>query len=83
MVCCDVCPRVYHETCLPRVRDLPISDTLKEFFCPECTRIADAENTETRIPSMKNVTAIDLATMLRHALNQVGFSEKSLTKTLL
>ena len=53
VICCDVCPRVYHESCMPRVR--PLSDN-KEFFCPECTKVQDAENTDTRVESMKNVS---------------------------
>ena len=38
---------------MPRVR--PLSDN-KEFFCPECTKVQDAENTDTRVESMKNVS---------------------------
>ena len=38
---------------MPRVR--PLSDN-KEFFCPECTKVQDAENTDTRVESMRNVS---------------------------
>merc|ERR1712021_134359 len=62
VICCDVCPRVYHEDCMPRVKGVE-KLTEKEFFCPECTRIADAENTASRIASMKNISSTDLAMM--------------------
>ena len=71
VICCDVCPRVYHEDCMPRVKGVE-KLTEKEFFCPECTRIADAENTATRIQSMKNVSASDLAMMLEHVVVNIN-----------
>ena len=55
VICCDVCPRVFHEKCMPRVKR--VNQNEKEFFCPECIRIQDAENTATRIPSMRNVSS--------------------------
>jgi hypothetical protein len=55
VICCDVCPRVFHEKCMPRVKR--INQEHSEFFCPECVRVQDAENTATRMPSMRNVSS--------------------------
>ncbi|CBY09013.1 unnamed protein product [Oikopleura dioica] len=69
VVCCDVCPRVYHEKCLPKVqKKLQASE---RFFCPECTRIEEAENLETRVESMKNVSLHNLSIMLRNCLSKI------------
>ena len=52
LVCCDMCPRVFHPTCIPDVK-IPNKG---EFACPECTKIQKAENLTTKSPSLKNVT---------------------------
>ncbi|CAG5098195.1 Oidioi.mRNA.OKI2018_I69.XSR.g15450.t2.cds [Oikopleura dioica] len=69
VVCCDVCPRVYHEKCLPKVQKK--IQASERFFCPECTRIEEAENLETRVESMKNVSLHNLSIMLRNCLSKI------------
>ena len=52
LVCCDLCPRVYHPACIPDVR-IPGKG---KFACPECTEVQEAENPSTKSLSLKNVT---------------------------
>mmetsp|Transcript_66418 Transcript_66418/g.110432 ORF Transcript_66418/g.110432 Transcript_66418/m.110432 type:complete len:334 (+) Transcript_66418:100-1101(+) len=42
LTCCDVCPRVYHLRCLPSMDSAALrrQDSLDDWWCPHCKRLA-------------------------------------------
>ncbi|KAK3749084.1 hypothetical protein RRG08_034057 [Elysia crispata] len=66
VVCCDLCPRVYHIKCLGRS-----DEPAKDWVCPECEFILKAECVETRSKVLSMVSFTTFCTLLRYALDRM------------
>lgn len=66
VICCELCPRVYHTKCLEVSGDLP-----KDWVCPECEKIMRAECVDTRSKAMSMITVETLCTLLKYALERM------------
>ncbi|XP_062606646.1 MYND-type zinc finger-containing chromatin reader Zmynd8-like isoform X2 [Saccostrea cucullata] len=66
VICCELCPRVYHTKCLEVSGDLP-----KDWVCPECEKIMRAECVDTRSKAMSMITVDTLCTLLMYALERM------------
>ncbi|CAC5414863.1 Protein kinase C-binding protein 1 [Mytilus coruscus] len=66
VVCCELCPRVYHTRCLDLDSDLP-----KEWVCPECEKIMRAECVDTQSMAMSMITVDTLCSLLGFALERM------------
>ncbi|XP_078331384.1 uncharacterized protein LOC111122145 isoform X3 [Crassostrea virginica] len=66
VICCELCPRVYHTKCLEISRELP-----KDWVCPECEKIMRAECVDTRSKAMSMITVDTLCTLLKYALERM------------
>ncbi|XP_055998197.1 MYND-type zinc finger-containing chromatin reader ZMYND8-like isoform X3 [Ostrea edulis] len=66
VICCELCPRVYHTKCLEVSGDLP-----KDWVCPECEKIMRAECVDTRSKAMSMITVDTLCTLLKYALERM------------
>ncbi|XP_077581976.1 MYND-type zinc finger-containing chromatin reader ZMYND8 isoform X2 [Stigmatopora nigra] len=66
VLCCELCPRVYHAKCL-KLPDEPEGD----WFCPECERITVAECIETQSKAMMMLTIDQLSYLLKFALQKM------------
>ncbi|XP_026324362.1 protein kinase C-binding protein 1-like isoform X2 [Hyposmocoma kahamanoa] len=67
---CSVCPRSYHYKCLsgPERNKINLE---KNWVCPECLLILQAENSETRSPAMKKISLGMLCELLKYALERM------------
>nr|XP_023652450.1 protein kinase C-binding protein 1-like isoform X3 [Paramormyrops kingsleyae] len=66
VLCCELCPRVYHARCL-RLAAEPEGD----WFCPECEKITVAECIETQSKAMTMLTTEQLSYLLKFALQKM------------
>uniref|UniRef100_A0A3Q3B4E3 Zinc finger, MYND-type containing 8 n=1 Tax=Kryptolebias marmoratus TaxID=37003 RepID=A0A3Q3B4E3_KRYMA len=66
VLCCELCPRVYHAKCL-KLPDEPEGD----WFCPECEKITVAECIETQSKAMMILTIDQLSYLLKFALQKM------------
>ncbi|XP_076269494.1 zinc finger MYND-type containing 8 isoform X2 [Rhynchophorus ferrugineus] len=65
-ICCETCPRSYHQKCLKQT----ISDP-DHWPCPECVSILLAESTQSRSPALKGMTLEHLCSLLKFAVNRM------------
>ncbi|XP_057217891.1 MYND-type zinc finger-containing chromatin reader ZMYND8 isoform X2 [Triplophysa rosa] len=66
VLCCELCPRVYHAKCLKLAAE-PEGD----WFCPECEKITVAECIETQSKAMTMLTLEQLSFLLKFALQKM------------
>ncbi|XP_014642879.1 PREDICTED: protein kinase C-binding protein 1 isoform X21 [Ceratotherium simum simum] len=66
VLCCELCPRVYHAKCL-RLTSEPEGD----WFCPECEKITVAECIETQSKAMTMLTIEQLSYLLKFAIQKM------------
>ncbi|XP_069507395.1 MYND-type zinc finger-containing chromatin reader ZMYND8 isoform X2 [Ambystoma mexicanum] len=66
VLCCELCPRVYHAKCL-KLNGEPEGD----WFCPECEKITVAECIETQSKAMTLLTIEQLSYLLKFALQKM------------
>ncbi|XP_030624070.1 protein kinase C-binding protein 1 isoform X6 [Chanos chanos] len=66
VLCCELCPRVYHAKCLKLAAE-PEGD----WFCPECEKITVAECIETQSKAMTMLTIEQLSYLLKFALQKM------------
>ncbi|XP_017160224.1 protein kinase C-binding protein 1-like isoform X3 [Poecilia reticulata] len=66
VLCCELCPRVYHAKCLK----LP-AEPEGDWFCPECEKITVAECIETQSKAMMMLTTDQLSYLLKFALQKM------------
>uniref|UniRef100_A0AAY4DT86 Protein kinase C binding protein 1, like n=1 Tax=Denticeps clupeoides TaxID=299321 RepID=A0AAY4DT86_9TELE len=66
VLCCELCPRVYHAKCLKLAAE-PEGD----WFCPECEKITVAECIETQSKAMTMLTLDQLSYLLKFALQKM------------
>ncbi|XP_029682490.1 protein kinase C-binding protein 1 isoform X2 [Takifugu rubripes] len=66
VLCCELCPRVYHAKCLK----LP-AEPEGDWFCPECEKITVAECIETQSKAMMMLTLEQLSYLLKFALQKM------------
>ncbi|XP_067382435.1 MYND-type zinc finger-containing chromatin reader ZMYND8-like isoform X5 [Channa argus] len=66
VLCCELCPRVYHAKCLK----LP-AEPEGDWFCPECEKITVAECIETQSKAMTMLTIDQLSSLLKFALQKI------------
>uniref|UniRef100_UPI003AAB5BB9 MYND-type zinc finger-containing chromatin reader ZMYND8-like isoform X1 n=1 Tax=Centroberyx gerrardi TaxID=166262 RepID=UPI003AAB5BB9 len=66
VLCCELCPRVYHAKCLK----LP-AEPEGDWFCPECEKITVAECIETQSKAMTMLTIDQLSYLLKFALQKM------------
>ena len=66
VLCCELCPRVYHAKCL-RLTSEPEGD----WFCPECEKITVAECIETQSKAMMMLTIEQLSYLLKFAIQKM------------
>uniref|UniRef100_H2YZW3 Zinc finger protein n=1 Tax=Ciona savignyi TaxID=51511 RepID=H2YZW3_CIOSA len=66
VLCCELCPRVFHAKCL-RMRKEPEGD----WFCPECEKITEAECKDTQTKAMAQLSIQQLSIHLRYALQRM------------
>ncbi|KAL3892310.1 hypothetical protein ACJMK2_004527 [Sinanodonta woodiana] len=66
VVCCELCPRVYHTKCLGLDSDLP-----QDWVCPECEKIMRAECVDTRSKAMSMISLDTLCMLLKYALERM------------
>ncbi|XP_061730889.1 MYND-type zinc finger-containing chromatin reader ZMYND8-like isoform X11 [Nerophis ophidion] len=66
VLCCELCPRVYHAKCLK----LP-AEPEGDWFCPECEKITVAECIETQSKAMMMLTIEQLSYLLKFALQKM------------
>uniref|UniRef100_A0A8C1VD86 Zinc finger, MYND-type containing 8 n=1 Tax=Cyprinus carpio TaxID=7962 RepID=A0A8C1VD86_CYPCA len=66
VLCCELCPRVYHAKCLKLAAE-PEGD----WFCPECEKITVAECIETQSKAMTMLTLDQLSFLLKFALQKI------------
>ncbi|XP_041954346.1 protein kinase C-binding protein 1-like isoform X1 [Alosa sapidissima] len=66
VLCCELCPRVYHAKCLKLAAE-PEGD----WFCPECEKITVAECIETQSKAMTMLTLEQLSYLLKFALQKM------------
>uniref|UniRef100_A0A3Q2QZ23 Zinc finger MYND-type containing 8 n=1 Tax=Fundulus heteroclitus TaxID=8078 RepID=A0A3Q2QZ23_FUNHE len=66
VLCCELCPRVYHAKCLK----LP-AEPEGDWFCPECEKITVAECIETQSKAMMMLTTEQLSYLLKFALQKM------------
>ncbi|XP_061591758.1 MYND-type zinc finger-containing chromatin reader ZMYND8-like isoform X2 [Cololabis saira] len=66
VLCCELCPRVYHAKCLK----LP-AEPEGDWFCPECEKITVAECIETQSKAMTMLTIDQLSYLLKYALQKI------------
>ncbi|XP_070533236.1 LOW QUALITY PROTEIN: MYND-type zinc finger-containing chromatin reader ZMYND8-like [Ptychodera flava] len=69
VICCEVCPRVYHVRCVKLV-DEPEGD----WFCPECEKITKAECVDTQSKAMSQLTLDHFCRLLMYALQRMKHS---------
>ncbi|XP_050553777.1 protein kinase C-binding protein 1 isoform X3 [Spodoptera frugiperda] len=67
---CTVCPRTFHFKCLtgPEKNKINLE---KNWVCPECMIVLQAESSETRSPAMKKISLGMLCDLLKHALRRM------------
>uniref|UniRef100_A0ABI7Y473 Zinc finger MYND-type containing 8 n=1 Tax=Felis catus TaxID=9685 RepID=A0ABI7Y473_FELCA len=65
VLCCELCPRVYHAKCL-RLTSEP-----GDWFCPECEKITVAECIETQSKAMTMLTIEQLSYLLKFAIQKM------------
>uniref|UniRef100_A0A8C7P4T2 Zinc finger, MYND-type containing 8 n=1 Tax=Oncorhynchus mykiss TaxID=8022 RepID=A0A8C7P4T2_ONCMY len=66
VLCCELCPRVYHAKCLK----LP-AEPEGDWFCPECEKITVAECIETQSKAMTMLTIDQLSYLLKFSLQKM------------
>ncbi|XP_029361686.1 protein kinase C-binding protein 1-like [Echeneis naucrates] len=66
VLCCELCPRVYHAKCLK----LP-AEPEGDWFCPECEKITVAECIETQSKAMTMLSIDQLSYLLKFALQKI------------
>ncbi|CAL1532484.1 unnamed protein product, partial [Lymnaea stagnalis] len=66
VICCELCPRVFHTKCLSLENKVS-----KDWVCPECEKIMKAECTDTRSKAMAMITLDKLCTLLKYALERM------------
>ncbi|XP_043945851.1 protein kinase C-binding protein 1 isoform X2 [Protopterus annectens] len=66
VLCCELCPRVYHAKCL-KLSAEPEGD----WFCPECEKITVAECIETQSKAMTMLSTEQLSYLLKYALQKI------------
>ncbi|KAK2825165.1 hypothetical protein Q7C36_019092 [Tachysurus vachellii] len=66
VLCCELCPRVYHAKCLKLAAE-PEGD----WFCPECEKITFAECIETQSKAMTMLNLEQLSYLLKFALQKM------------
>nr|CAB3267963.1 protein kinase C-binding protein 1-like [Phallusia mammillata] len=66
VLCCELCPRVFHAKCLHMQKE-PEGD----WYCPECQKVMDAECKETQSRAMSQMSIDQLALHLRYALQRM------------
>ncbi|KAM9445115.1 protein kinase C binding protein 1, like isoform 2-T2 [Clarias gariepinus] len=66
VLCCELCPRVYHAKCLKLAAE-PEGD----WFCPECEKITVAECIETQSKAMTMLNLEQLSYLLKFALQKM------------
>nr|XP_009859278.2 protein kinase C-binding protein 1-like [Ciona intestinalis] len=66
VLCCELCPRVFHAKCL-RMQSEPEGD----WFCPECEKITEAECKDSQSKSMSQLSIQQLGIHLRYALQRM------------
>lgn len=66
VLCCELCPRVFHATCLNMTEE-PEGD----WFCPECETITNAECKETQSKAMSALTLEQFSLLLRHVIQRM------------
>ncbi|KAI8497343.1 Protein kinase C-binding protein 1 [Branchiostoma belcheri] len=69
VLCCELCPRVYHTRCLKLAQE-PDGD----WVCPECEKIMSAECVDTQSKAMGMVTVEKLSKLLLHSLQRMKHS---------
>ncbi|CAF0770797.1 unnamed protein product [Didymodactylos carnosus] len=66
VICCEMCPRVYHLRCLGLI-ELPPGD----WMCPECETILSSSTENNRPETLKRHSMQEFHTMLTFALRRM------------
>ncbi|GFO03989.1 kinase c-binding protein 1, partial [Plakobranchus ocellatus] len=66
VVCCELCPRVFHIKCLGRD-----DEPAKDWVCPECESVLKAECSDTRSKVLSMVSFSTFCSLLRYALDRM------------
>ncbi|XP_077869215.1 MYND-type zinc finger-containing chromatin reader ZMYND8-like [Saccoglossus kowalevskii] len=66
VICCEVCPRVYHVRCL-KLSIEPEGD----WFCPECEKVTKAECVDTQSESLSKLSCDQFCRLLMFALQRM------------
>lgn len=66
VLCCELCPRVFHAKCLDMTEE-PEGD----WFCPECEKITNAECKETQSRAMSMLTTDQFSLLLKHVIQRM------------
>ncbi|XP_035660108.1 protein kinase C-binding protein 1-like isoform X3 [Branchiostoma floridae] len=69
VLCCELCPRVYHTRCLKLTQE-PDGD----WVCPACEKIMSAECVDTQSKAMGMVSVEQLSKLLLHSLQRMKHS---------
>ncbi|CAH1247637.1 ZMYND8 [Branchiostoma lanceolatum] len=69
VLCCELCPRVYHTRCLKLPQE-PDGD----WVCPACEKIMSAECVDTQSKAMGMVSVEQLSKLLLHSLQRMKHS---------
>ncbi|XP_033121643.1 protein kinase C-binding protein 1-like isoform X2 [Anneissia japonica] len=69
VICCELCPRVYHSRCLQLNEE-----TDGDWFCPECQKIMKAECVETQSRAMSMLSVDQLSRLLIFSLQRMKHS---------
>ncbi|CAI9721069.1 kinase C-binding 1-like isoform X1 [Octopus vulgaris] len=72
VVCCELCPRVYHIKCLGLDEPFP-----EVWVCPECEKIMRAECINTRSKAMSMISHEQFCVLLKYALNRMKHQSSS------
>ncbi|XP_039258712.2 uncharacterized protein LOC120335289 isoform X2 [Styela clava] len=66
VLCCELCPRVFHAKCLSMTEE-PEGD----WFCPECEKITEAECKETQSRAMSMLTIDQFSLLLKYVIQRM------------
>lgn len=66
VLCCELCPRVFHAKCLNMTEE-PEGD----WFCPECEKITEAECKETQSRAMSLLTIDQFSLLLKYVIQRM------------
>ncbi|GIY75055.1 protein kinase C-binding protein 1, partial [Caerostris extrusa] len=65
---CIACPRAFHQKCAGNYVDM---NDYKDWVCPECKRILQAENVDTQSTVLSEISLDKLCSLLKFSLNKM------------